>query len=182
MQTIATAIHDIYKRIGILEERYELNVNQEYKNLNAIEELRVFLKEFRDQFGNLINSIANSMMTRLKKLGRYAELNLVRLSANEMNRGGMQESAEEEVDYETEVARMILEYEQGLTDVLMEALLEEHNKLWIKKTQHLDVIQEIGEPVPKPTATPTSAPNQSSQSSNTNTKYFFYQFQLGSGQ
>ena len=167
MQTIATAIHDIYKRIGILEERYELNVNQEYKNLNAIEELRVFLKEFRDQFGNLINSIANGTMTRLKKLGRYAELNLVRLSANEMNRGGMQESAEE-VDYETEVARMILEYEQGLTDVMMEALLEEHNKLWIKKTQHLDVIQEIGEPVPKPTATPTSAPKQSSNT-NTNT-------------
>lgn len=172
MKTIATAIHDVYERIGILEERYELNVNQEYKNLNAIEELRLFLKELRDQFGNLVNDIADAFMTRLKKIGRYAELNLVRLSSSEMNQGNISEGAVDEFDYEMEVDRMLLEFEQGLTDIVMEELLLEHNKEWIKKTQHLDVIQEATpvqntDPKPQPQQQPQVTDN-SGTNQNTN--------------
>ena len=162
IKVIATAIHDIYKRIEILETRYEMNVNQEYKNLNAIEELRVFLKEFRDQFGNLVHDIADAYITRLKKMGRYAELNLSKFLNREIAPENVVEFVDD-TDYALEIDKILLEYEEAVTDLLMDELLQEHNRQWIKKTQHLDVIQEVGDPVQK---APGTQPNSNGQNAN----------------
>ena len=164
IKAIATEIHDIYKRIDILATRYEMNVNQEYKNLNAIEELRVFLKEFRDQFGNLVHDIADAYITRLKKMGRYAELNLSKFLNREIAPENVVEFVDD-TDYALEIDKMLLEYEEAVTDLLMDELLQEHNRQWIKKTQHLDVIQEMSEPTQKATPAQPNGQNPSADGS-----------------
>ena len=164
IKVIATEIHDIYKRIDILETRYEMNVNQEYKNLNAIEELRVFLKEFRDQFGNLVHDIADAYITRLKKMGRYAELNLSKFLNREIAPENVVEFVDD-TDYALEIDKMLLEYEEAVTDLLMDELLQEHNRQWIKKTQHLEVIQEVSEPTQKAATAQPNGQNPSADGS-----------------
>lgn len=163
IKTISDSMSDVFKKIDLLEERYTNNINQEYKNLSTIQELRVFLKDLKDQYGNLCNEYARTFYARLKNIGRYLESNLVKFSSSEINNGDVSESGDEDViDFEKEAMSILLEYEEEYTDLLMSELMLEHNKLWIRKIQHLDVIQEVAE---QPVSNKSTVNNQTSSDS-----------------
>ena len=122
MRNIADHIIDVRDKAEEISNRFDNNINREYQNSNSIEELKVFMHAFDEQLENLVCTIAGNFMIRLKKLAMNAE----RISLKIESPSEDLELLESEfVDYEVESAKIILEYQQGLTDVLMECLMEE---------------------------------------------------------
>lgn len=81
---ISQTATDVYNKIDYLAKRYADNINGEYTNIEAINELKVFLNEFREQFRTLTSDVCVAFFDRLKSLGEL-------LSA-------MEESNEERLD------------------------------------------------------------------------------------
>lgn len=154
IQMIADQAKDLKEKIDELDDRFVFNVNAEYKNSNAIEELKVWIKGFKEQYTDMMTMIAGNFMIRLKKLACNAERISVKIEGESDTPVGLTESFDD-LDYELEIERAFLEYERGYTDLTMKTLLESFNIARMESTQHLRLIQEIGDEAAQK-ATPTT--------------------------
>lgn len=144
VQTIADHIKDVADRIKEINQRFENNINREYQNSNSIEELKVFMDAFEDQFEDVVSEIAGNLMLRLKRLAINAEK--ISVSFDTQPETPEFESVDD-TDYEAEIENIMLEFERAYTDAIMETLYEAHQVKWVKQTRGKEVLmQEIGEP------------------------------------
>ena len=156
IQMIADHAKDLKEKIDELNDRFVHNVNAEYQNSNAIAELRTWIKGFKEQqFTEMMSMIAGNYMIRLRKLACNAEKISVKIDKDAEQPIGMNESVDLD-DYAYEIECAVFEYEQAYTDLMMSTLLESFNIARMEKTQHLHLIQEIGEEAAQK-ATPTPA-------------------------
>ena len=80
METIAKIVEEDYKRIKMLSARFASNVNGEYTDIETVNQLKVFLKDFNEQFNQLTRLVAKGFYDRLKALG-----NLLSIAENNMD-------------------------------------------------------------------------------------------------
>lgn len=69
MDTIARNILDVKTKIDMLTKRFESNVNGEFSDSEAVNELKIFMKDLNEQLEVLTNEIATGFMKRLKTIG-----------------------------------------------------------------------------------------------------------------
>lgn len=69
MDTIARDILDVKTKIDMLTNRFESNVNGEFSDSEAINELKIFMKDLSEQLEVLTGEIAAGFMKRLKTIG-----------------------------------------------------------------------------------------------------------------
>lgn len=140
MKTVATAIADTYKKLGILRGQLDVNLNSEFKNMQAIVELKQYLISLDEQYINFTQMIGTAMMNRLKRTVIAAEKISIHIEQERIVPFGMQ--TYESVDFETEASKILLDYERGLTDVMMEALHDSFMYAWNEKVRHKQYITE----------------------------------------
>ena len=82
MQRIANIIHETYDKLVMLEDRFADNINGEFKDLQTVNELKIFLKDLHNQYMDLVGAIGEKFMNRLKTIGeKLSEID----SKHEMN-------------------------------------------------------------------------------------------------
>ena len=69
MEHVANIIMETYKKLKFLQKRYEDNNNNEYTDLETINEIKIFLNSLDEQYVNLTKKIAEAFYTRIKALG-----------------------------------------------------------------------------------------------------------------
>lgn len=153
METIAKLISDVKEKMNILETRFSdpvshpWKINNEFKNTAAVNELKVFMSSLKEQYGNLVNVIAGNMMSRLKKLSVDAERISVKMDEEDPEPIGMQEAVDN-TDYCYEMDQLMLAYEKGVTDIMMEALQETYRITWNEKVRGIRPVYEITDATP----------------------------------
>ena len=80
---LAKIIKETYDKLEMLEERFARNVNGEFKDMQTANELKVFLKDLREQFIDMTNKVGANLYTRLKQLSK--DLILIDSDANTAN-------------------------------------------------------------------------------------------------
>jgi hypothetical protein len=71
MGQIADSINSTYLKILGLQKRFTDNINGEFKNAQAVNELKIFMSSLLEQYRVLTNSVARGLMIRLRRLGIY---------------------------------------------------------------------------------------------------------------
>ena len=71
MSQIADSINSTYLKILGLQKRFTDNINGEFKNAQAVNELKIFMSSLLEQYRVLTNSVARGLMIRLRRLGIY---------------------------------------------------------------------------------------------------------------
>ena len=69
MQKIADACHETFNKLIYLQERFADNINGEFADMETCNELKVFMKDLKEQYVDMTNTIANNAMTRLRTIG-----------------------------------------------------------------------------------------------------------------
>lgn len=73
MTAIAGIISNSYKKIEVLMDRYINKNNGEYTDVQTINELKVFLKDLKEQFQEMTKSVAANFYIRLTELAKIVE-------------------------------------------------------------------------------------------------------------
>ena len=69
MDTIAKNALELKHKMDILRKRFESNINGEFSDSEAINELKIFMKELDEQLREMTSTIATGFMNRLKAIG-----------------------------------------------------------------------------------------------------------------
>lgn len=148
MEVIAKDINDDKIRINILKESLTKSfdgpvindemhtVNNEYENSQAIQELKIFLDNFDDQYNEMIVVIADKFMNRLKNIG----LLLNTLNAKRENQTNEVELNESLYDFvESAYESIISDYEE-VTDKIFESMIQEYTTARQRKERGINII------------------------------------------
>lgn len=130
MDKIAAICNRVIVTIAKLQEDISNNVNNEFKDMETITELRVFLKSVRDQYIDMTNSIANNFMKRLKEIGN--RLNILNSYNDESNvKSNDVETSEE--DSVIEIDDFDEEVSESVFDIIVES----------KESEYMDTFKEL---------------------------------------
>lgn len=66
---IARNILDTKTKMDVLADRFEKNINGEFKDAEAVNELKIFMKDLDEQYTTLTKIVADKFMSRLKEMG-----------------------------------------------------------------------------------------------------------------
>lgn len=148
MELIAKDINDDKIRINILKESLTKSfdgpvindemhtVNNEYENSQAIQELKIFLDNFDDQYNEMIVVIADKFMNRLQNIG----LLLNTLNAKRENQTNEVEVNESLYDFvESAYDSIISDYEE-ITDKIFESMVQEYTTARQRKERGVNII------------------------------------------
>lgn len=174
MKTLASNVLDVRTKIVALSKRFENNINGEFKDAEAVNELKIFMKDLLEQYDSMTKDIASKFITRLKELGNM----LAEMTANRQA-NTMTPDLEQIEDMSTElddalIESMIDEYEEE-TRSIMEGLERDY---FVEKSLALrgvKVVLEADEPnTNNPTnnaqGTQNNNNNQGNQANNDKTK------------
>ena len=150
METLAANIRDCKIKMEDLKKRFESNINGEFENSEAMNELKVFMDELKDQYRVLTVNVAGGFMQRLKELG--AELDKA------YGRTEVEESAVYDVDFDSMLFESLVEQEDAFTDALFEAMSNAYVIARREKERGVKVVVEA----------PTQQNNQQPQQTQTN--------------
>lgn len=150
METLAANIRDCKIKMEDLKKRFESNINGEFENSEAMNELKVFMDELKDQYRVLTVNVAGGFMQRLKGLG--AELDKA------YGRTEVEESAVYDVDFDSMLFESLVEQEDAFTDALFEAMSNAYVIARREKERGVKVVVEA----------PTQQNNQQPQQTQTN--------------
>ena len=150
METLAANIRDCKIKMEDLKKRFESNINGEFENSEAMNELKVFMDELKDQYRVLTVNVAGGFMQRLKELG--AELDKA------YGRTEVEESAAYDVDFDSMLFESLVEQEDAFTDALFEAMSNAYVIARREKERGVKVVVEA----------PTQQNNQQPQQTQTN--------------
>ena len=150
METLAANIRDCRIKMEDLKKRFESNVNGEFENSEAMNELKVFMDELKDQYRVLTVNVAGGFMQRLKKLG--FELDKV------CGETEIKESEAYDLDLDSMLFESLVEQEDAFTDALFEAMSEAYVIARREKERGVKVVVEA----------PTQQNNQQPQQTQNN--------------
>ena len=78
MQLIANQCKEAFDKLLLLKRRYDLNINGEFKDLEAVNQIKIFFETLREQFIEVVKIVTEKFMSRLNKIGE----NLVAMDNN----------------------------------------------------------------------------------------------------
>lgn len=119
MQRLADVISDCKARIDMLSKRFNDNIQGEYANAEAVNELKIFMEDINNQLVTLTNSVGAKFMLRLKNIGIALEqMNILR---DKRVNDTPDTPVTERVSFNDEVCEdMILTYEAYIDSVFEE--------------------------------------------------------------
>lgn len=146
MQRIADIILEDKTRMETLIDRFEHNINGEFKNAATINELKIFMTSLTEQYNALINTIAAKYMERLRTLGLKAdEYNgAVHNAAQPLSDMGDTMSIDviDNTDYVEMAIEETLDDEEMITKSLFKELEDRYFKLRELSTKGLELVTE----------------------------------------
>lgn len=140
MKKIADTINSVKTKIDYLKDRFDNNINGEYKNAQAINELKVFFDDLKEQMRKLINDIGSKFMLRLKKIA---------LQMNEIN--DKRETIIDDTNYNEDVLDDVFSFEdivesyEAITDVIFDRIMTEYTIMREKDLRGIDIVLEADE-------------------------------------
>ena len=155
METLAANIRDCRIKMEDLKKRFESNVNGEFENSEAMNELKVFMDELKDQYRVLTVNVAGGFMQRLKKLGFELD--------KACGETEIKESEAYDLDLDSMLFESLVEQEDAFTDVLFEAMSEAYVIARREKERGVKVVVEA------PTQQNNQQPQQPQQTQNNST-------------
>ena len=113
MESIAGMIRDVYTQACDLRNRFEMRINGEFANSQAIVELQNYMADFDDQFKYIVNIVAAKTMARLKELAYLAEHHSLVINDNDKAVGFIEDVdfTEGSVENDLEIHRIYNESE-----------------------------------------------------------------------
>lgn len=73
IEKIAGCIFNAYEKLKGLQKRFNDNINGEYKNAEAVNQLKIFFEDLEDQFKKITNIVASKLLLRIKGLAACAD-------------------------------------------------------------------------------------------------------------
>ena len=125
MEKIAEQFSECDAKINILSERFDRNINTEYRNTATIREVKDFLDNLEEEFHNLAIKVGGKFMIRLKTLAVILE-KMNKMNSKNLDADKVQlEYTDEQMyrEYAEDVA-----FEEFITDTLFEAVTDAYVK------------------------------------------------------
>ena len=82
VEAITGLVHDTYEKIKLLLERFNNNINSEYKDTDTINSYKVFLTDFIDTYRDFINDVCGALITRLNNINKSLEKSTQEMQPN----------------------------------------------------------------------------------------------------
>ena len=163
MTDIAKNIYDCHMKIEALTDRFNNNINGEYANAEAINELKVFFEDFVMQFDKLVNIVAGKFMMRLKSINIAIEvLNNKRIENNDIN-----DDFCENTNFNTTTVDDIISEYTALTDAMFEDFAREYTVAKEMKLRGCKIVFEADAPAPAQNQTTTTTTQQPANATTT---------------
>ena len=142
MKKIADTINMCKTKIEYLKDRFNNNINGEYKNAEAINELKIFFDDLLEQMRKLINDMGSKFMLRLKKIA---------LEMNKINdkRETIIDDTNPDQDYSNlteSTFESIVEGYEAVTDLIFDRIMTEYTIRREKEVRGVDLILEADQP------------------------------------
>ena len=166
MQTIANIVNETYKKIQYLANRFDNNINGEYRDIETVNQIKIFLKSLKEQFVNMTDMVVQNFFKRLKELGNI----LTSLEVND--KPEIVDDVEpietsSSLDISESVFESILsEYEED-TKSLFEAL---ESAYYIEKSLELRGVNVVFEEEQASTNNPSNTANDNANNAKPSTK------------
>ena len=166
MSTLASVINDCRVRIDMLTDRFNNNIQGEYSNAEAVNELKIFMEEMDEQLVKITNQVASKFMLRLKNIGLVIEqMNIIR---DKNNDAISTDATFENVTFNEGLSEaIILAYEEYIDEVF-----EEMNRQYLSAKAMKDkgaiLVFEDGENTNTQTTNTQPTTNTTSQTTTTN--------------
>ena len=162
MKTISNIIFETHKKLLLLTNRFNNNINGEYTDMETTNEIKIFLKSLDEQFINMTEIVAQNFFTRLKTLGNI----LTVLNANDKNTENVVSVEPVETSSSMDISESVFEsilseYEED-TKLLFEAL---ESAYFIEKSLELRGVKVIFEEEEASTNNPTDNDKKEEKSS-----------------
>ena len=125
MEKIAEQFSECDAKINILSERFDRNINTEYRNTATIREVKDFLDNLEEEFHNLAIKVGGKFMIRLKTLAVILE-KMNKMNSKNLDSNNLQlEYTDEQMyrEYAEDIA-----FEEFITDTLFEAVTDAYVK------------------------------------------------------
>ena len=136
MAGIAEMVSDAKSTLNQLIDRFDRNINTEYKNTLTISEAKNFLSSLNDQFETLTYSVAGKFMMRLKNIAVCLE-KFDQSKSRKLEDMGM---TAEKTLFENSVFSTAYEAQEEITDLLFEAFIERYQLARSKEETGLTVL------------------------------------------
>ena len=166
MQRLADIISDCKARIDMLSKRFNDNIQGEYANAEAVNELKIFMEEINNQLVTLTNKVGAKFMLRLKNIGIALEqMNILR---DKRVNDTPDTPVTERVSFNDEVCEdMILTYETYI-DSVFEDMHKQFMSAMTYKNKGALLVFEDGENNNGATQTTTTTNNATNNTNNNN--------------
>lgn len=139
METVAKNICDCKAKMDALKTRFERNINGEYKNAEAINELQIFMEDLNEQYRKLTNGVAAKFMSRLKNIA----LAMDTLNASQDNPVTDERiQSGEDTSFIDSIGDSMMDVQESFTDALFEAMTLEYTILKQKKERGVNIVFE----------------------------------------
>lgn len=140
MKTLSDNVVDCKTKLSMLQQRFEKNINDRYRNTETIREINIFLEDFTEQYNKLIEITAGKFMERLKSIKTV----LIRfLACDELPDvvDGEDSYNDEHISIESVYESLINDYEE-ITDLIFESMSVSYNIAKQKKERGVNIILE----------------------------------------
>ena len=140
MTKIAKSCSDCYNITLSLIDRYKNNVNQEYANTEAVNELNLFFEDFLEDFKELVTSMVSKFMLRLKNMN----IALSQLNNKRVENYNLEDQFTENTDFNEELDILAVEFFEAETDLLFESMMRDYIKAREMRDRGAVIIFEDG--------------------------------------
>ena len=82
IEALTNLVHETYRKIELLLERFGANINAEYKDVDTINQYKIFLTDFISVYRDFIENICGALITRLNNLNDSLEKSTETLQPN----------------------------------------------------------------------------------------------------
>jgi hypothetical protein len=167
MNTLASVISDCKARIDMLTDRFNHNIQGEYSNAEAVNELKIFMEEMNEQLVKLTNQVAGKFMLRLKKIGLAIEqMNVIRDKNNDaISTDGTFES----VSFDDGISEAVILAYESYVDAVFEEMSKRYLSAKAMKDKGSILVFEDGENTTTTTANNNAQPASTTAQTTTTT-------------
>lgn len=82
IEALTNLVHETYRKIQLLLERFGNNINSEYKDIDTINQYKIFLSDFISTYIDFIENVCGALITRLNNLNDSLEKSTETLQPN----------------------------------------------------------------------------------------------------
>lgn len=165
VSSIATNCLETKTKLDMLLKRFSSNINGEFKDAEAVNEIKLFLSDLVDQYQKITNLIAGKLMHRLRLMGNILAQIEASDESNIITPGTVAIDTDSNIDFSESFRDAIYDDYENETKAIMDHLELEFYAANMKMKNGIDVIFEADEVQPS-TANATGNKEQTTSAAN----------------